>query len=513
MAVRAEALRRIDDPASKSVLVDALARDDPFLNQAAREGLKQSLDTPALLALASESDPALRLAALLVLRESGRPDARRALAKFLVDPDPRVRFAAIEWVGEEKLVEYRESLGESLAVGAVSRQLFEGYLAALELLDAPGRGPKQDVAEEYVAAFLRDPKTSDALRRMALRVIRPDHPSLGPARLKEFLGSPDLGLRIEAIRTLRESPLRDRSAILADLARDTSQPGPARAEAFVGIAGDVPRRRDLLVDLAVGRDPTLRHEALRSLRGQVLTDAQRSRLTAASVGDPRASELVTALTPADRGPKPRAVDLDAWLARLEGPADASEGERIFFHPKGPACYRCHEIDGRGGRIGPELSTTAKSLDRRRLVASILQPSQEIAPAFVPGRSPGPTGRSSPASSSARRSTASRSTGIPPGRPSRSRATEIAEPQAAVDLDHARGPGPIDDPPGIPRPPRLFARAGEVAGSPQALTASALPWGHFVAGNRNWSSSERSSLTSSGRSAARSCCSAMSSTRL
>ncbi len=383
MAVRAEALRRIDDPASKSVLVGALLRDDPFLNQAAREGLKHSLDTPALLSLASEGDPALRLAALLVLRGSGRPEARRALAKFLVDPDPRVRFAAIEWVGEEKLVEYRKSLGESLAVGAVSRQLFEGYLAALELLDTPGRGPKQDVAEEYVAAFLRDPKASDALRRMALRVIRPDHPSLGLKRLKEFLASPDVGLRIEAVRTLRESPSGDRSAILADLARDSSQPGPVRAEAIVGIAGDDIGRRDLLVDLAAGDAPTLRHEALRSLRGQALTDAQRSRLSAASAGDARAAELVATLPPADRGPRPGAVDLDAWLVRLEGPADAAEGERIFFHPKGPACYRCHEIDGRGGRIGPELSTTAKSLDRKRLVASILQPSQEIAPAFVP----------------------------------------------------------------------------------------------------------------------------------
>ncbi len=382
-AVRAEALRRIDNPASKAVLLDALLRDDAFLNQAAREGLMRSLDVTALLALADESKPSLRLAGLLVLRESARPEARRALAKFLADPDPRVRFAAIQWVGEGRLVEYRKSLRESLTAGAVTRQLFEGYLAALELLDAPGRGPKQEVAEEYVATLLRDPKSPDALRRMALRVMRPDHPSLGLAKLKEFLASADLGLRIEAIRTLRESPFPGRSAILADLVRDASQPEEARAEAIIGLADDDDRWRTLLVDLAAGDSPILRHEALRSLRGRTLTEAERSRLTAATAGDARASELVAALSSVDRGPMPKAADLDTWLARLEGPADASEGERIFFHPKGPACYRCHEIDGRGGRIGPELSTTGRSLDRRRLVASILQPSQEIAPAFVP----------------------------------------------------------------------------------------------------------------------------------
>jgi putative heme-binding domain-containing protein len=81
--------------------------------------------------------------------------------------------------------------------------------------------------------------------------------------------------------------------------------------------------------------------------------------------------------------EPALTDLDGWVKRLEGPGNADEGERIFFHPKGPGCYRCHEIDGRGGRIGPELSATGRSLDRRRLIESIIAPSKEVAPAFVP----------------------------------------------------------------------------------------------------------------------------------
>ena len=75
-------------------------------------------------------------------------------------------------------------------------------------------------------------------------------------------------------------------------------------------------------------------------------------------------------------------DLDAWLARLEGPADPAAGERVFFHSKGPGCYRCHQVDGRGGRAGPDLSTLAAGVDRRRLVESIVTPSKEIAPQFV-----------------------------------------------------------------------------------------------------------------------------------
>ena len=40
------------------------------------------------------------------------------------------------------------------------------------------------------------------------------------------------------------------------------------------------------------------------------------------------------------------------------------------------------MDGRGGRVGPDLSNIGAMLDRRRLVESILQPSKEIAPQFV-----------------------------------------------------------------------------------------------------------------------------------
>ena len=80
--------------------------------------------------------------------------------------------------------------------------------------------------------------------------------------------------------------------------------------------------------------------------------------------------------------RPPTVDLDAWLGLLEGPADPSAGERVFFHPKGPGCYRCHQVNGRGGRVGPDLSTLATGMNRRRLIESILTPSKEIAPQFV-----------------------------------------------------------------------------------------------------------------------------------
>ncbi len=55
---------------------------------------------------------------------------------------------------------------------------------------------------------------------------------------------------------------------------------------------------------------------------------------------------------------------------------------MFFSAAGPRCAACHQVDGRGGKVGPDLSTIGAALNRERLVESILDPSKEIAPAFV-----------------------------------------------------------------------------------------------------------------------------------
>jgi putative heme-binding domain-containing protein len=62
---------------------------------------------------------------------------------------------------------------------------------------------------------------------------------------------------------------------------------------------------------------------------------------------------------------------------------ASVGERIFFSSRGVACARCHEFQGRGATIGPDLSTIGRSLNRERVIQSIVTPSKEIAPQFTP----------------------------------------------------------------------------------------------------------------------------------
>ncbi len=326
----------------------------------------------------------------MILRDSGRPEASTLLPGFLADPDPLIQFAAIQWVGEHRLEQFRPQLLAGLASSAATRNLFEATLAALERLDGKLRNPLNEMAgEDYIVALLTNSRTSAAVLERGLRMLRPSHPALTLDRLRRFVTGNAEGVAIEAVRTLSQSPSSARFAVLSKLATDRSASLPLRVEAIVGLADDATSQRKTLLTLATSEQAEVRREAIRDLRGIPLTEQEHSALRAASRGDVASLELVDSLVSTGdagvttHGPgRPPAGDLDAWLGLLEGPADPSAGERVFFHSKGPGCFRCHQVNGRGGRAGPDLSTLAAGMDRRRLVESILTPSKEIAPQFV-----------------------------------------------------------------------------------------------------------------------------------
>src|SRR5262249_55003071 len=154
---------------------------------------------------------------------SSGPESRAALPAFLDDPDPTIRLAAIQWVGEQRLAEFRRLLVDGLASGAVTRALFKGTIAALGRLGGGAReSPHEIPGEDYIAKLLNDSSVSPAVRRRALRTLRPDHPALTVARLREILASDDLDTQLEAARSLRDNPDPRRIETLSTLARDRS---------------------------------------------------------------------------------------------------------------------------------------------------------------------------------------------------------------------------------------------------------------------------------------------------
>ena len=201
----------------------ALESDDPFVQQAARQGLRRTLKIDELIALAGTKSlaAARRLGLLLILRDSGRAEARTLVPGFLSDPDPRIQFAAIQWIGEHRLEAFRAQLLAGLGFEhAPTRNLFEATLAALEQLDGKRRGPEDEVpGEDYIAARLKDPRTSAPAVRRGLRMLRPDHTALTLDLLRRFATGRDEAIAIEAVRSLCQCHLPGRLDVLAELAK------------------------------------------------------------------------------------------------------------------------------------------------------------------------------------------------------------------------------------------------------------------------------------------------------
>jgi cytochrome c oxidase cbb3-type subunit 3 len=100
------------------------------------------------------------------------------------------------------------------------------------------------------------------------------------------------------------------------------------------------------------------------------------------------AELATTITDGIQGtamPPNRLTEEEVWqviayLRTLLQPAtpiagDAQRGETLFFGAQ--RCSSCHIVNGRGGRIGPELTTVGSARARAYIIESIREPGKHL----------------------------------------------------------------------------------------------------------------------------------------
>ena len=382
--------RSIADPFQKDgALAERVAQflgsDDPFLVRAAVDALLR-LATPdyrhrsitALQESPQVSEAKHRLGWLLCARGSGEKAAQELLPKFLADPDPAVRHAAIVWIGEERLEAFSEALERSFVSHPTTRPILDAYLAARSLLAGESPEGRDRIAREAALfAIVRDAERPPALRATALRALPPTHAELNAAFYDELLGGgaatdtqdsadPDIDrpgrpksdsaarqrVRLEAVRSLRSASFEGARALLEKIAGDDTESELLRCESVAGLAAFLPKTEPVLERFAASSTTRIADEAERALRLGATGDA---------VEQARPTPSRTTL--AERG------------------GSAERGERLFFHPRGPNCGGCHAVHGRGGQVGPDLSSAGR-LEESRLIDALLDPSKEVAPQFA-----------------------------------------------------------------------------------------------------------------------------------
>lgn len=383
--VRAAALRKmqLQDETEPPILA-AVVSSDPYLAQAARQPMVRAMKAGWKPDAWSSDDPALRLAYLLVAKEAHSAPDDETFRAWLKDPIEPIRMTATRWVGEERLERFRPELTAGLSIPGQSPRAFATILAALERLDGVKREVSdEDAGETYVAKLIADPNLDIEVLVRAVGLLRPENKALNSDVLERLWNCGKPTARKTALRIWSDRNRDDDQARLVRIAGDDSLPLDERAMALAAIRPRDAASVDLLMNLANDDVVVLAAEALRSLRDAELSENQRAIVRKAAERDPALQELADRLlNPATADVNVETEPVDAWLERLSGPADAEAGERIFFHPQGPGCFKCHSVSGRGAAVGPDLTTTARQLDRRRLVDSILRPSAEVAPQFT-----------------------------------------------------------------------------------------------------------------------------------
>ncbi|MEQ9067630.1 MAG: HEAT repeat domain-containing protein, partial [Gimesia chilikensis] len=270
----AAALRRISNKQSLPLLFERLHSNDPFMQQAAREGLRQTLTNIELAELFSQNDDsAVRLAAIFLLKESNTPADASLLKQALQDQNPDVRFVAVEWIGRDQLKQFRETLVADLASQATTPDLLKAYLASIAQLDGVmkdwTRGTTGDwwvtksQAQQLAARLLELPETSPEVLKQILLFLPAKHPALSEAKLITLTQSTDAGVRTEAIRSLRELNTKTARHQLLQLANDSKADTNLRAEAIIGLSATQPENVKPLLKLAADTNPTVANEALR----------------------------------------------------------------------------------------------------------------------------------------------------------------------------------------------------------------------------------------------------------
>lgn len=378
---RAQQLRESKD---KAELLAAMNDSDPAIAQAAQYGFSKLPETESL-SWSSLTSANQRIGFLASQLWTGA-NVERYVSDALKDPDDRVRQMAVRAIAERGITSARDQLQQMLEAQEMSPRLLGMTVATINQLNGdPTAKVDSSKINGVLLARMNARTATDQTKTIALRMLQASHPQIPLDQIKSLLRSQDTALQLEAVRYLNADSDPARFDVLGQIASDPKRDLSVRAESELGLADDATARADELFQLAGSDERAIREEALRSLRpiAPNLSAAQKEQLQQIAQQHSEEAELVHRLLGQPPAAHPPETDTAAWQKIMDqAPGDADAGRRIFFHPAGPGCYRCHTIEGRGRAIGPNLTMIGHSQTREHVLESILQPSKEIAPLYT-----------------------------------------------------------------------------------------------------------------------------------
>jgi putative membrane-bound dehydrogenase-like protein len=366
------AIKVLDWRVDRDAILRDLDSDDPFVRTTAIEAVARGKVEQEFLDV--NLTPRQRVGLLLGQKRAGHAPSEKLVVHCLQSNVIDVQLAMLKWIADQRLAQFTELVEKGLDSPTLTPTTFVCHLSTIEML-REGNVKAVGADSTRLTDFVSDVRRTPQLRAYALRLLSPDSPNLTVELLKSMTSNADLQLRVEAIQKASVLANSECRHLLAAIAADDGQEPSLRATAIDGLGGVVEYKNQLLNWATRSQDP-IRVASLRSLVGIPLNDDDETRLK----GTDRTPE-VARLLKSPTGMRPPSDDLDGWLQLIDQKkGDAENGRRVFFHPVLGACSRCHAAEGRGNRVGPNLSRIGQT-PRRQILQSLLQPSRNVAPGF------------------------------------------------------------------------------------------------------------------------------------
>jgi len=412
-------LGKLKSPESIDAIAEVLWTNnntDKFLRHACVYALAGIEDQDALITLLGDAQPAVRLGAVLALRQLGDS----AVALSLRDPDPFIAAEAARAIHDAEIEAAMPSLAD-VAYGLAVSDTREGRSIGRRAIEAAARRgtPADAAAVAQIATDAAAPAIVrlEAARALATwanpgprdsvtgryRAILPRAPdpiakAVG-AWIPQLAAEPDaLGEQGRAAGSALGISL-DPRGMLAVL-QDESQSTASRVDCLAYLARDETLRNEAITAALASDHARVRAAGMRAVADvdQALALADTA-LTDGAVPERRAAFDVIALHrgPASLAPLQHAVSPETRLDLLEAmrPGEVSEakwaasatggdverGRWIVESHSSASCIRCHVVGGRGGISGPSLDNVGARLDRAALLESIIDPQNVVADGY------------------------------------------------------------------------------------------------------------------------------------
>ncbi|MCC9603157.1 hypothetical protein LOC67_21620 [Stieleria sp. JC731] len=352
------------DEMDLTALLQQATDNDVFVAQAAITRLAELESLPSPDEVVQHKSPQkLALMAAWRWRELCDRDSltevqrRMMLSDAFEDLDEDTTLFGLRWAAERKDRELVAEIQQVLKRDLLTTRLFEVAVATISFLEnGTARSGVRDPAREKLLAELASDQTrSPEIRALAIQRIPAAADQPGGDQITAWVKeSESPQLQRESVRLLIDRGTEADAKRLHSFAVDSSLPIAIRADAISGLSNFVASYESGLraLEMNASEPNEIREEARR---------------------------VLSRIEGSNRQKRPAVDDFDAWFRLVGNGGDAEAGARVFQRA---TCSKCHLSHGRGAMTGPDL-TNLVGQPRKRLLRSILYPSEEVGPLYVP----------------------------------------------------------------------------------------------------------------------------------